>query len=317
MHNTIQALTKKIDVFQQRHMVPAFIYAVVKKYGEDEVGYQAALLTYYGFLSLFPLLLVLTTLTTLISDKELQHTVVHSVTDYFPVLGDQLSSHVNMLHKSGLALAIGIVFTLYGARGVADAFRHGVNHVWGVPRLRRDGFPKNMLKSFALMLIGGFGLIVASVGAGLAASAGHGWDFRLLSMVVNAFILFWLFTFLLEISLADHVTVRETKVGAITAAVGLVILQTFGGYLLARQLRNLDALYSYFAVALGLLFWLYLQAQVLYYSVEIAAVHAHRLWPRSLTEETTHTDRAALAQQAKKERMVPEEEIHTPFKPKD
>jgi uncharacterized BrkB/YihY/UPF0761 family membrane protein len=61
-----------------------------------------------------------------------------------------------------------------------------------------------------------------------------------------------------------------------------VVLQFLGGYLLAHELRNLDTLYSYFAVALGLLFWLYLQAQILYYSMEVAYVKANGLWPRSL-----------------------------------
>ena len=58
-----------------------------------------------------------------------------------------------------------------------------------------------------------------------------------------------------------------------------------GGYLLKRELKNLDALYSYFALALGLLFWIYIQVQVLFYSLEIAAVRSQNLWPRSLTNK--------------------------------
>jgi membrane protein len=43
---------------QRRHGVLGFPYAVVKKYGDDEGGRHAALITYYGFLSIFPLLLL-------------------------------------------------------------------------------------------------------------------------------------------------------------------------------------------------------------------------------------------------------------------
>src|SRR5207244_4150434 len=120
---------------QRRHRGLAFGHAVIKRYGEDKAGYQAALLTYYGFLSLFPLLLVLSTITQIIASSrpELQERIIAATASYFPVLGDQLEGHVHGLHKSGLALAIGILFIFYGTRGVAAAFRHGVNHIWGVP----------------------------------------------------------------------------------------------------------------------------------------------------------------------------------------
>lgn len=281
----VQAAIEKLNLWQQKHHLPAFLYAVLKKYGEDHAGKQAALLTYYSFLSLFPLLLILTTLAGIIagSHPEVKTTVINSMTDYFPVLGSQLSEHVHTLHKSGLALLVGIVFLLYGARGVADAFQHGVSDIWKVPQGQRPGFPKSTFKSLALITVGGLGLLTASVAAGLAATAGHGLAFRGLSVFINVFILFWLFTFLLNMCLPEHVPLKDTRAGAASAAVGLVILQAVGGYLLARELKNLDALYSNFAIPLGLLFWLYLQAQVLYYAVEIASVKAERGWPRSIT----------------------------------
>jgi YihY family inner membrane protein len=290
--NFIQKTVHGLDRWQRRYRVPAFIYAVIKKYGDDDTGYQAALLTYYGFLSLFPLLLVATTLTSAVSGHpELQKAVTEGVTDYFPVLGNQLSGHITTLHKSGPALIIGILITLYGARGVADAFRRGINHVWGTPRNKLEGFPKTILKSLSVMLVGGLGLLGASIIAGVAAAAGHGFEFRALSLLLNLTVLFWLFLFLIKFSLPNHVSIKDIRIGAITAAIGLLILQTFGGYILTRELKNLDALYSYFALSLGLLFWIYLQAQVLYYSAQVAVVHSQKLWPRSLTGAQTAADK--------------------------
>jgi membrane protein len=46
------------DRLQRKHGVLGFPYAVVKKYGDDAGGREAALITYYGFLSIFPLLLL-------------------------------------------------------------------------------------------------------------------------------------------------------------------------------------------------------------------------------------------------------------------
>lgn len=299
----VQKTTRNFNAYQQRHRFTAFSYAVIKKYGEDNAGSQAALLTYYGFLSLFPLLLVLTTVTNNIigSHPHLQTTVIQGVTDYFPLIGNQLAEHVNGLQRNGLALAAGILFTLYGARGVAEVFRKGVQHIWQVPLSQRDGFPKSTLKSLCLLLVGGAGLMAASILAGLTSAAGRGWDFRALSIALNLFILFWLFNFLLNFSLPSHVTVKQTMAGAASAAVGLVVLQSLGGYIVAHELKNLDALYSYFALPLGMLFWIYLQAQMLYYSVEIAHVSAYRLWPRSLVSSSpTPIDKQLAEQRASK-----------------
>jgi len=294
--DVLQKLIRKIDNFQRRWRLPAFIFAVVKKYGEDDAGRQGALLTYYAFLSLFPMLLVLTTLTEYLSSSypELQADIVQGATNYFPVLGTELATHVNTLQKSGLALVIGILFTFYGAHGVADAFQRGVQHLWKIPRSERDGFPKSTLKSFGIIIIGGIGFVVASASVALVASAGHGWVFRLLPILINLAIWSGLFILLLNISLPRHVPFKETRAAALTAAVGLVILQVLGAYLLARELKRLDALYSYFALALGLLFWIYLQVRVLFYALEIAAVRSHKLWPRSLDgHQPTEADRRA------------------------
>jgi uncharacterized BrkB/YihY/UPF0761 family membrane protein len=214
---------------------------------------------------------------------EQQTEIIRSMTGYFPVLGRQLSEHISTIHKSGWALVVGVVFTLYGARGVADVFRLGVNHIWHEPDEALVGFPKSLIKNISLMIFGGLGLIVAAVITGIASSAGQGVAFRLLTVLINFGLLYTLFAFLINASLPRHISLKEIWKGAAAAAIGLMILQSLGGLVLKSEFKNLDALYSYFAIALGVLFWIYLQAQVLYYSVTIAAVDTQKLWPRSLT----------------------------------
>src|SRR5207253_11236563 len=121
----INRLVQKIDSWQQRRPTVAFVYAVVKKYGEDNGGYQAALLTYYGFLSLFPLLLVLVTLLELWfhNDPTVRQEVSTSVGHFFPLLGQQLQRQIHGMRGAGVGLVIGVLITMYGARGAADAFR--------------------------------------------------------------------------------------------------------------------------------------------------------------------------------------------------
>lgn len=290
----VRALANKFDSQQRQHAWVGFPYAVIKKYGDDDAGYQAALLTYYGFLSLFPLLLVLTTLLGVLAGNHphLRTIILNGTTHYFPTLGNQLAEHIGSLHKTGLALGIGLLFTLYGARGIADAFRHGVYHIWYVPKTKRPGFPFGAARSVAIVLIGGAGFILAAIIAGYAAAAGHGIGFHLLSVAIDLALLFGVFLFLIKVSLPIHVTLRQIESGAAAAAVGLVALQNIGSYVLTHEVKNLSALYSNFAVVLGLLFWIYLQAQMVYYALEIAAVRSQDLWPRSFTgRDLTEADK--------------------------
>ena len=143
--NIVQKTIQRVDKLQRKHKPTAFMFAVVKKYGDDQAGYQAALVTYYGFLSLFPLLLVLTTIAGIAGsrDPELGRHMVESVSSYFPVFGSMLESSVQGVRGHGIALIFGFLFTLYGARGCADAFRNAVNHVWHVPVAKRSGFPRS------------------------------------------------------------------------------------------------------------------------------------------------------------------------------
>src|SRR4051812_9724926 len=159
--NIIQKTVYKIDLFQRRFRPVAFIYAVIKKYGDDQAGYQAALLTYYGFLSLFPLLIVLTTVAGVIArtHPHLQAQLLHAAATYFPAIGSDIEKNIHGQHKTGAALLVSTLFTLYGARGVADAFRNSVNHVWLTPHAERPSFPGSLLRSLAIVVGGGIGFL--------------------------------------------------------------------------------------------------------------------------------------------------------------
>lgn len=296
----IQKLLLKLDNLQRRHHPLGFVIAVIKKYGDDQAGYQSALLTYYGFLSLFPLLLVAVTGLQIIAPTYswLQTDILKAVTGNFPILGSQLTDHITSLHRSGLALAVGLVFLLYGARGVATAFRSGVNHIWGVARSQQLGFPKSTANDLVIIIVGGLGLFSTAVITGTVAAIGHGILPRALSYLAGVTLLYSLFNYLFNSVLSNRIATKQTRLSAITTAVGLVVMQILGGLILARVLKNLDALYSYFALSLGLLFWIYLQAQVVYYAVEIAVVRGRKLWPRSLSgQNLTDYDKQVIERQ--------------------
>jgi YihY family inner membrane protein len=284
--NIIEKYIQQIDLFQQKHPALSFPIAVIKKVGDDNAGYQAALITYYGFLSLFPLLLVATSIVGILSlgNDAVEASVMESVGDYFPVIGEQLSRNIQASTKSGAALVVGLVIAFYGTRGGADAFRNAINHLWHVPRKKRTGFPQNILKSFCMTLFGGIGLTAAAMLSAYTASLGKSFIFTVLAALMSLLLLIPTFYFLYWISLPRNYTEKGNLLcAAITSGVSVVILQAIGGYLVTNQLKTLSPLYGTFAIVLGLLFWIYLQALAVLYAVAITVVIDGKQWPRSIT----------------------------------
>ncbi len=317
--NLIERILQRVDAFQQHRSVFGFPYGVVKKYGDDEMGHQAALITYYGFLSIFPLLIVATSVTDIISqhNEHLRDKLLENVNQYFPIVGDQLQSSIHGSSKTGLALVLGLVVALYGARGIADVIRGTLDHAWATPRAKRTGFPKNILKSFGLLLGAGIGLVATtSLPSFAAAALGHSPLFRMLSVIVNIGLLYLIFMFIFILGTSKKFARKDVRTGALTAAIGLFILQGVGVVLVKHQLHNLQGLYGQFALVLAILFWVYLQAQVVTYAIEINVVHKYRLWPRSITgKPLTTADQKSYRLSVEKEAMRPhpEETIDVTF----
>lgn len=276
---------RKIDKLQQKYRPVAFVVAVVKKYQDEEGGHIAALITYYGFLSLFPLLLVATSAIHLFlrNYDALQARVLEGINTYFPAIGETLQASIQGFHRSGLALIFGLLLTLYGARGGAAAIRYTFNKIWDVPKQHQLGFPLSALHSLLVSLVGGGGLITAAVLSSYAAGISDVFVYRLIPFTVSFLILVTAFYLVFGLSInSREPTRKDLLVSAIAAAIGVQILQLIGGYLVTHQLKELSSLYGTFAVVLGLLFWIYLQVQMLLLAAFAGAVHARRLWPRKL-----------------------------------
>lgn len=305
----IPALVRKIDAFQQRHPALAFPFAVVKKFGDDAGGYHAALLTYYGFLSLFPVLLVVSTVLQLwfANDDGLRAEVSHNISNYFPLLGNQLQESVQSMGKTGLGLAAGLLITLYGSRGFADALRYTLDDMWQVPKSDRTGFPKNIGQSLLIMGVGGLGFLATVAASSLTSGFSHAIWMKVLFNILSAGILALALTFIFRLATSRSFSFRDMALGAGMAAVIVQLLITFGGILVSGQLKVMDSLYGAFAVVLGLLFWLYLLSRVLVYCAEIDTVRHFRLSPRSLSGQDdmiTKADRKADRLYAKSERRL-------------
>ena len=61
--NPVERTIRRIDTTQRRFTPTAFVFGVIKKYGDDNGGVLASNLAYSSFISIFPLLLILVTIT--------------------------------------------------------------------------------------------------------------------------------------------------------------------------------------------------------------------------------------------------------------
>src|SRR5258708_25073131 len=247
------------DRLQPRSPVLAVAVATWKKFSDDKAGNLAALIAYYAFASLFPLLLVAYSILDIISrnNAKLGKRLTQALHEY-PVIGTHLGGSTSQgLSKTGFALVIGILLTLYAGRGVAMAMQNAMNTVWGVPQFRRPGFPKNLLRSLGLIAVLGPGQIVTIALSGLAGGTGHlgGLLAKLAAFIVSLLLNIVLFWLGFRIATSKEVTGREMRLSAVLAAIAWQILQLIGGTHVPHPPHSA---YRVFAGLLRLLPWFYL-----------------------------------------------------------
>jgi YihY family inner membrane protein len=313
----IERLLRAIDRFQQRHTVLGFPFGVVKKYGDDQGGKKAALLAHYGFLSLFPLLLVFITVVgyALANNQELKQGVIDTLARQFPVLGPQVEDSISTIKGSGLALGIGLLGILWGGLGIVQSFQDAMNDIWNIPRRHRPNFWWRLARGLAALLLVAGEVVAATVLAqlGIAGPGALGRvDLLAGSFLLNLLLLVAMF----QLLTGTRLRWRWLLPGAAVGALGWSVLQTVGVQLLNHQLERANLLYGVFAVVLVLLGWLYLSSQLVLYAAEINVVLARRLWPRSLLQPPlTEPDRRVLTALARTEERRPEQRVQVTFLP--
>ncbi len=314
-----------LDRLQQRNRTVGVAIAVIYKYLDDQGGYLAALITYYTFVSLFPLLLLLTTgLGVLLAGRpDLQAQVLQSTLSQFPVIGSQLHQPEGLSGGAG-AVAVGIFGALYGGLGVGQALQNAMDSVWAVPRHERPDPIRSRARSLVLLLVLGSAAIattllsaIAHVTSSLGPLGRIG--VALVAVAINAGICLVAF----RVTTARELTYRQVLPGAIAAAIVWQILQWFGAGYIGHVVKSSSATNSVFALVLGLLAFLFLVSSTLVLCAEINVVLVEGLHPRSLltpfTDDVnlTPADRKTYTRKAKAERVKGFQRVSVKFNDSD
>jgi membrane protein len=305
-----------VDTWQRGHAAAAVPVAVLKKFGDDRASSLAALVAYYAFLSLFPLLLVFVSVLGFVleGDPSLQADILDSTLARIPLIGTQLDDEVEPLTGSALALAVGLAGALWAGLGVMLALGRAFQEVWDVPRLDQRGPIRSRAYGLAALVVLGALLIGSTVLGGLAVGGGIGPGAERLgalslALLVNAAAFLAVFGLLTQRPLR----IRELVPGVTLAAVGSLILQSVGGWYFDRTVTGASDTYGTFALVIGLLSWFWLGSHLLLLAAEVNVVLHRRLWPRSLTGDLEPGDREALRRSAEAARQDRRQEIVVRF----
>jgi membrane protein len=253
------------------HLIRAF-----GRYQADAGDRQAAAVTFFGFLSFFPILALATSILSYGLGDDAVGTVVNQVNSYAPGLAEQLGLREILGNntKAGVAGLIGLAGLLYSGLGWVDALREAIRAIW-----HHNVKEGNLLvkKARDVLVLLGLGLTIL-LSVGVSAATGAFTDLALetvglektfaatavakvvgigLGLLTSTGLFLFLFWRLPKV----QSPFRRVVKGALLAAVLFELLKRVGAIYIERTTEN--PLYGSFAVIVGLLLWINIVSRML------------------------------------------------------
>ena len=300
-----------MDRLQQRHGVLAFAYAVARKFSDDGGGREAALITYYGFLSIFPLLLIGVAVVSrvLTNRPEMRQRLVTAIVP--PSLQPTVEGAAAALPSSTAGLVAGLIGLLFSAAGVVLSASCTLNHLAAVPYRARTGTVLRYLRMLLVIVL----IIAGAVAVGAltvmaAAVPGVPGLSRGIAVLGSGLVALGVLLGSARLLLFCRAPVGALWPAAEPGAVAVTVVLTVGSAVLPGLVRRAGMVYGGFATVAGMFTMLYVLSIVLVVSAEIAAVRRAALWPRALDpSRPTTADARALALLAREQERTPVDRV--------
>jgi uncharacterized BrkB/YihY/UPF0761 family membrane protein len=283
----LDRVVDRIDQWQQHNRVAAPAYAVIKKFGDDQANNLVVGLGWYGFTSIYPLLLVVVTIFGFIGAASLGTGIINTL-HQFPIIGTSFNPATasSRLQGNVVGLIIGLVLLVYGAQGVTQTAQQAMATVWDIPKEKLPGFVPRLGRSVgALVIIGVCFLVNAALGV-LATGGSQSYGVRVPVILAMVVINILSYAAAFRALTPKAVGTRSLVPGAVVAAICFTALITVGSGLVNHQIRNSSETYGQFAVVIGLVAFLLILAKITIYAAELNVVLDRHLWPRPLREGT-------------------------------
>jgi membrane protein len=309
----IARLRTGFQAFRDRHPRFDHVLSTQEHYGESKGSHHAGGITYFGFLSVFPILaiavFVVGYLTQVFPDAEesLAKAINSAMPDMIGEDPDQISLD-DLRTFSGLAGLIGLVTVLYTGLGWISALRFALLAMFDIPEGKHPSFVIGKLRDLAVLVTLGVVLVLAvpaSATLGAFAEDVAAWlsadvDLTrvvevgtvLIGLAANAFLLLLMFRMLA----APALRLSSLWSGALLGALGIEVLKQISRRLI--ELTEQSPAFQTFGIALILLVWINYMSRVTMYAAA---------WAYTQPSEVTAREDAAAARRAAEDAEIAEQ----------
>jgi membrane protein len=268
----------KVTALRRRNRIVDVIVETLDGFRRHLTGRNGAVLTYYGFLTLFPLFLAATTILGLVLEKrpKWRDELVGSAVESVPFIGDQIAE--GGIGTSWLALVVGLVAALWGSMKAFIGLQIAYDDTWEVALDDRAGFVTQRIRALIGLAVIGAAQVATVVLASLVGEAGLPRVGQVLlilgGLAINVVVAAAMYRFLTSESVTSWSKVAP---GAIFTGCVYTVIQMFGARITTELAQNEQ--YGDLGSVLALLTWLSLHAIVNLFGAEVNAA-LHRLADR-------------------------------------
>jgi membrane protein len=263
---------------RSKHAVIDVAVGTVHGFQRHQTARNAAVLTYFGFLSIFPLFMVATSVLGFIlqGNERLQDEILDTAAAQIPVLGSQIEEQAGQLEGSVITVVIGLLITLWAATRAFAGLQNAFDDVWEIPLTERDNLAVRRGKGVVGIIVIGSGLIVTTGLSSIVSSVDLPFGGRALlalgTAVINGSVLWVMLRFLT----AATVSWREAWPGAVFGGIGFTTLQVLGTFIVTRFLASAGDTAGVFAGVFALMAWINLHAMISLIAAEMNAAISRR-----------------------------------------
>jgi len=288
MTGTVDRVKGRITDLRRHHPVLDHAVRTQEHYGEAKAGQQAGAVTYFGFLSVFPVLALAFFVVGWVAKvyPDAQDTLVAAIRSMFPGLiggGPNKLNIEDIQSSAATAGIIGLVGVLYSGLAWLSALRDALITVFVLPQRAQPNFVMGKVRDLVTLTIIGTVLLVAVAFTGIVSgfsedllgwvglSAELGWLVKLLTIALGLLANAVLFFIMFRLLAAPDLPRRAMWSGALLGAVGFEVLKQVSGLLIQATQGN--PAFQVFGLALILLVWINYFSRVILYAASWAWTH--------------------------------------------
>ena len=315
-----ERVVARIDSARDRWPVLDHALLTQQHYSRVNAGSQAGAVTYFAFLSFFPLLALAFFVVGYVARyfPDAQDSLVKSIEQVFPgMIGSQKGQiSLEAIQRAAATVGIiGVVTLIYAGLGWLSGMRTALRVVFELPRSTRPSFVIGKMRDLVTLAVVGTTLLVSVALSGVVThfstrvldlvDLDHdlSWSVDVLAvavaMVANTLLFFVLFTVLARAPTPR----RSLWQGAILGAVAFEILKQLSSYLLAATHRS--PAFQAFGIALILLVWFNYFSRLVMYAAAWAYTTPAARAQRAVEEQPLSPDTLALRARVQASRSTP------------